>query len=146
VAVRSCDGAHVSWLRESRAGLFVIALLVGVGSGLGAVVFRYLISFCTWLATGHAQFGQQAYVPSSHLSFLGMGFFVLISVIGGLVYGPLIYRYAREARGQGVPEGMVTVAERGGRIRPQVSVVKAVTSAVCIGTGGSVGREARSCR
>jgi hypothetical protein len=39
-------------LRESRAGLFVIALLVGAGSGLGAVAFRYLIYFFTWLATG----------------------------------------------------------------------------------------------
>ncbi|MGH3399729.1 MAG: chloride channel protein, partial [Streptosporangiaceae bacterium] len=66
---------------------------------------------------------------------------MLIPVIGGLVYGPLIYRYAREARGHGVPEVMIAVAEQGGRIRPQVSVVKALASALCIGTGGSVGRE-----
>jgi len=129
------------WLRESRAGLFVIALVVGVGSGLGAVVFRYLIYFFTWLATGHAQFGQAGYAGSSHLPWLGLGFFVVIPVIGGLVYGPLIYRYAREARGHGVPEVMVAVAENGGRIRWQVSVVKALASALCIGTGGSVGRE-----
>ncbi|MGH3406339.1 MAG: chloride channel protein, partial [Streptosporangiaceae bacterium] len=128
-------------LRESRAGLFVIALLVGAGSGLGAVVFRYLIYFFTWLATGHSQFGQQGYVPSSHLPWLGLGFFVLIPCIGGVVYGPLIYRYAREARGHGVPEVMIAVAENGGRIRPQVSVVKALASALCIGVGGSVGRE-----
>ena len=55
--------------------------------------------------------------------------------------GPLIFRYAREARGHGVPEVMIAVAENGGRIRPQVSVVKALASAICIGTGGSVGRE-----
>ena len=128
-------------LRESRAGLFIIALLVGVGSGLGAVVFRYLIFFFTWLATGQSQFGQGGYVGSSHLPWLGLAFFVFIPVIGGLVYGPLIYRYAREARGHGVPEVMVAVAENGGRIRPQVSVIKAVASALCIGTGGSVGRE-----
>ncbi len=129
------------WLRDSRGGLFVIALVVGAGSGLGAVVFRYLIYFFTWLATGHAEFGQAGYAGSSHLPWLGLAFFVVIPVIGGLVYGPLIYRYAREARGHGVPEVMVAVAENGGRIRPQVSVVKAVASAVCIGTGGSVGRE-----
>ncbi len=129
------------WLRESRAGLFVIALVVGAGAGLGAVVFRYLIYFFTWLATGRAQFGQAGYVGSSHLPWLGLAFFVVIPVIGGLVYGPLIYRYAREARGHGVPEVMVAVAENGGRIRPQVSVVKALASAICIGTGGSVGRE-----
>jgi chloride channel protein, CIC family len=129
------------WLRESRAGLFVIALVIGTGSGLGAVVFRYLIYFFTWLATGHAQFGQAGYVGSSHLPWLGLAFFVVIPVIGGAVYGTLIYRYAREARGHGVPEVMIAVAENGGRIRPQVSVVKAVASALCIGVGGSVGRE-----
>jgi chloride channel protein, CIC family len=134
-------GRTAGWLRASRAGLFIIAALVGVGAGLGAVVFRYLIYFFTWLATGHTQFGQAGYTGSAHLPWLGLAFFVVIPVIGGIIYGPLIYRYAREARGHGVPEVMLAVAENGGRIRPQVSVVKAVASAVCIGTGGSVGRE-----
>ena len=129
------------WLRGSRPGLFILALLVGVGAGLGAVAFRYLINAFTWLATGHAAFGQQGRVPSSHLPWLGLAFFVVIPVVGGLVYGPLIYRFAREARGHGVPEVMIAVAENGGRIRPQVSLVKALASALCIGTGGSVGRE-----
>ena len=136
-----CPARAAGWLRGSRAGLFVIAVVVGAGSGLGAVAFRYLVYFFTWLATGHVQFGQDGYVGSSHLPWLGLGFFVVIPVIGGLVYGPLIYRYAREARGHGVPEVMIAVAENGGRIRPQVSVVKAVASALCIGVGGSVGRE-----
>jgi chloride channel protein, CIC family len=134
-------GRAATWLRSSRAGLFPVAVLVGVGSGFGAVAFRYLIYFVTWLATGHSQFGQDGYVGSSHLPWLGLGFFVLIPVAGGLVYGPVIYRWAREARGHGVPEVMIAVAEDGGRIRPQVSVVKALASAICIGTGGSVGRE-----
>jgi chloride channel protein, CIC family len=114
---------------------------VGAGAGLGAVAFRYLIYFFTWLATGHVQFGQQGHTGSSHLPWLGLGFFVVIPAIGGIIYGPLIYRYAREARGHGVPEVMLAVAENGGRIRPQVSAVKALASALCIGTGGSVGRE-----
>jgi chloride channel protein, CIC family len=134
-------GRTAGWLRAGRGGMFLLALLVGAGSGLGAVVFRYLIYFFTWLATGHAEFGQQGRVPSAHLPWLGLGFFIMIPVIGGLVYGPLIYRFAREARGHGVPEVMIAVADNGGRIRPQVSVVKAVASAVCIGVGGSVGRE-----
>ncbi len=131
----------MAWLRAGRGGMFVLALLVGAGSGLGAVVFRYLINFFTWLATGHIQFGQQGRVPSAHLPWLGLAFFVVIPVVGGLLYGPLIYNWAREARGHGVPEVMVAVADNGGRIRPQVSVVKALASALCIGTGGSVGRE-----
>ena len=134
-------GRAVGWLRGSRAGLLAIALVVGAGSGLGAVAFRYLIYFFTWLATGHVQFGQQGRVPSTHLPWLGLAFFVVIPVIGGLIYGPLIYRYAREARGHGVPEVMIAVADEGGRIRPQVAAVKSVASAICIGAGGSVGRE-----
>lgn len=91
------------WLRESRAGLFVIAVIIGVGGGLGAVAFRYLIYFVTWAATGHSQFGQQGHAGSAHLPWLGLGFFVVIPVIGGLIYGPLIYRFAREARGTACP-------------------------------------------
>ncbi len=134
-------GKAAGWLRAGRGGMFVLALLIGAGSGLGAVAFRYLIYFFTWLATGHGEFGQQGRVASAHLPWLGPAFFVLIPVLGGLLYGPLIYRFAREARGHGVPEVMIAVAENGGRIRPQVSVVKALASALCIGVGGSVGRE-----
>ena len=118
-----------------------MALAVGAGAGLGAVVFREMIYAFTWIATGHEQFGQQGRVASAHLAWLGVGFFLVIPVLGGLLYGPLIQRFAREARGHGVPEVMLAVAENGGRIRPQVTVVKALASAICIGTGGSVGRE-----
>ena len=71
----------------------------------------------------------------------GIFFVLVVPVVGGLLYGPLIQRFAREARGHGVPEVMLAVAENGGRIRPQVTIVKALASAICIGTGGSVGRE-----
>lgn len=130
-----------TWLGGSRLGLVVMALLVGAGAGLGAVLFRELVYAVTWVATGHEQFGQQGRVASLHLAWLGIGFFLVIPVLGGLLYGPLIQRFAREARGHGVPEVMLAVAENGGRIRPQVTVVKALASALCIGTGGSVGRE-----
>jgi CIC family chloride channel protein len=133
--------AAAAWLRASRLGLVVMALVVGVVGGFGAVGFRWLIFAFTWLATGHQQFGQQGRIGSLHLPWLGIWFLLLIPVLGGLIYGPLIQRFAREARGHGVPEVMLAVAENGGRIRPQVSVVKALASAICIGVGGSVGRE-----
>ncbi len=53
----------------------------------------------------------------------------------------MVHFSAREARGHGVPEVMYAVARRGGRIAPQVAAVKALASALCIGGGGSVGRE-----
>lgn len=130
-----------TWLRTSRLGMVNMAVLIGAGAGLGAVGFRWLIFGATWLATGHEQFGQMGRVGSLHFPWLGLWFLLLIPVAGGLLYGPLIQRFAKEARGHGVPEVMIAVAEDGGRIRPQVTVVKALASAICIGVGGSVGRE-----
>jgi chloride channel protein, CIC family len=134
-------GRAAGWLRAGHGGMFLLAVAIGAGSGLGAVAFRYLIYSFTWLATGHDEFGQQGRVASAHLPWLGPAFLAVIPVAGGLLYGPLIYRFAREARGHGVPEVMTAVADNGGRIRPQVNVVKALASALCIGVGGSVGRE-----
>ncbi len=55
--------------------------------------------------------------------------------------GLITHRFAREARGHGVPEVMEAVALRGGRIRPRVVVAKMLASGVSIASGGSVGRE-----
>jgi chloride channel protein, CIC family len=131
----------LSWLRSSRLGVLASAVAVGICAGFGAVGFRWLIFAVTWIATGHEQFGQAGRIGSTHLPWLGIWFLLLVPVMGGLVYGPIIQRFAREARGHGVPEVMIAVAEDGGRIRPQVTVVKALASALCIGVGGSVGRE-----
>ncbi len=112
--------------------LLVTALVVGGLTGVGAVVFRYLIEgvsrFCyVWVPQVTSGFGD-AYV-------------VILPAIGGLIVGVAVYRYAREAKGHGVPEVIEAVALHGGRIRPVVAVVKALASAICIGSGGSAGRE-----
>lgn len=139
--VRSLARVASRWLGGNRLGLAVMALVVGAGAGLGAALFREMVFGATWLVTGHDQFGQQGHAASSHLPGLGIWFVLIVPVLGGLIYGPLIYRFAREARGHGVPEVMLAVAENGGRIRPPVTVVKAIASAITIGVGGSVGRE-----
>ena len=119
-----------------------LGVVVGVGAGLGAVAFRELIFGVTRLFTGYSEYGSMGRVRAiPHLPGLGVWFVVVAPVVGGLVYGPLIAVFASEAKGHGVPEVMLAVAERGGRIRPRVAAVKALASAVCIGSGGSVGRE-----
>ena len=67
---------------------------------------------------------------------------VLAPALGGLLVGPLVWFFAREAKGHGVPEVMAAVALRGGRIRPVVAVVKSLASSLSIGSGGSAGPEA----
>lgn len=129
------------WLRASPSGMVVLALLVGGGAGAGAVGFRYLILGFTYLFTGYRDYSAHGHAPYGYFHGVGFWFVVGAPVVGGLIYGPLIHLFAREARGHGVPEVMLAVAERGGRIRPQVAVVKSLASALCIGSGGSVGRE-----
>jgi CIC family chloride channel protein len=133
--------AGYQWLHGSPAGLVALALAVGVGAGLGAIGFRYLIVGFTRLLSGHSDYSAAGHAPNPLVPWLGRWFVLLVPLAGGLVYGPLIDRFAREARGHGVPEVMAAVAERGGRIRPRVALVKSLASALCIGAGGSVGRE-----
>lgn len=133
--------AALTALREARSGLLALALLVGVGAGLGAIAFRWLVRTFTRLLSGHADYAAAGHAANAHVPWLGRWFVLLAPVLAGLVYGPLVQRFAREARGHGVPEVMYAVARRGGRIAPQVAVVKSLASALCIGGGGSVGRE-----
>ena len=116
---------------ESGAYLLT-AIIVGIGAGLGAVAFRYLIEGVQYLAY-YELGGLLKSIAPFHL--------MIIPALGGAIIGPLIYRFAREAKGHGVPEIMEAVALRGGRIRPPVVLVKSLASSICIGTGGSVGRE-----
>jgi CIC family chloride channel protein len=109
-----------------------LAILVGLGAGLGAVAFRWLI-----YAIQRLFFGGSAHLFPS----LGLLRVIPLPAIGGLLVGLLTYYLAREARGHGVPEVMLAVVAQGGRIRPRVAVVKSLASAVCIGSGGSAGRE-----
>jgi len=116
----------------SNAGNFLIALLVGLGTGIGAVIFRYLITFF--------EFVGYSWIPTTFPS-LGNLTVVIVPAVGGLIVGLLIYNFAQEAKGHGVPEVMEAVALHGGKIRPVVALVKSLASAISIGSGGSVGRE-----
>ena len=112
--------------------LVATALLVGLGTGVGAIAFRYLIQGVGWVGF--------TWIPKVTAS-LGMAYIVFVPAIGGLIVGLLVYYFAREAKGHGVPEVMEAVALKGGRIRPVVAIVKSLASSISIGSGGSVGRE-----
>ncbi len=128
-------------LRVSEGGLLALALLVGAGAAGFAIVFRWLISTFTHVATGRADYAASPGAPHPGIEGLGRWFLLAVPVLAGLLYGPLVHFFAREARGHGVPEVMYAVGRRGARIPPQVAAVKALASALCIGGGGSVGRE-----
>jgi CIC family chloride channel protein len=131
----------IGWLRDSTSALVLLAIATGAITGLGAVGFRFLITLFTRLFTGYDDYSALGRVPSARWPELGIWFLLLAPVVAGAIYGPIVHRFAPEARGHGVPEVMYAVSHKGGRIAPQVTVVKALASALCIGGGGSVGRE-----
>jgi len=117
---------------SEKAVLIGTAIMVGVGTGFGAVGFIKLISLVQRIFFSG---GEQIF------PFLGRTLIIIIPMVGGLLAGPIISYFASEAKGHGVPEVMQAIALRGGRIRPRVVVAKILASALCIGSGGSAGRE-----
>ncbi len=119
--------------------LFLLAALSGLLAGCGSIVFHYLIALFQWIAFGSgAHAGPLDTIMSPGYSRWRI---VLAPTIGGLIVGALIYRFAREARGHGVPAVVRAVHERGGHISPLIALIKTVASAVTLGSGGSLGRE-----
>lgn len=114
-----------------------IALLVGVAGGLAAVAFELLIHVMR----------EDAIASRFGLTREGLGgaslplWVVLVPAAGGLLAGWVIQRWAPEAEGHGTEQMVQNFHRRGGVVRPRVIAVKAVASALTIGSGGSAGQE-----
>lgn len=118
------------WSSETIV-MVTFSMVVGLGAGLGTVLFIRMIEFFDKIFFGG---GKLIGLP-------GESYVILLPALGGLIVGPLVHFIAPEAKGHGVPEVLTAIATRGGRIRPVVVLVKALGSAITIGSGGSVGRE-----
>jgi CIC family chloride channel protein len=115
--------------------MIIIALIIGVLSGFGAILIRAMINGISSLSFPGSGNLLENIIEAPWYAIL------TIPIIGGVIVGPIIYFFAKEAKGHGVPEVMESIILRGGNIRPRVALVKAIASAITIGTGGSVGRE-----
>lgn len=130
----------------------MLAPIVGVVAGLGAIVFNLLCLVIThvsleWVAgyrqggpaneaTHHAVFGWS--LPQTSLR---PWLLLIVPMVGGLVSGWLVWRFAPEAEGPGTGAAIDAFHNKGGRVRGRVPVVKMLSSAITLGTGGSGGRE-----
>ncbi len=114
--------------------VLVIAVIIGLLGGLGAVVIQYAIKEFQLL------FWQGKFNLET-ISQVAWYWKILIPMFGGIVVGLVIQFFAKEAKGHGVPEVMEAIALRNGKIRPRVAIAKLFSSAFYIATGGSVGRE-----
>jgi len=114
--------------------MIILACLIGVLGGYGAALFTLLIELVSkWTVEPVVALSE------GHRAWL----LVLLAVpaAGLLLVAWFTRRFAPEAQGHGVPEVIMAVGRYDGVIRPRVSVVKILASGICIGTGGSIGRE-----
>jgi CIC family chloride channel protein len=123
----------------------LIAGLIGVVAGLGAIVFYEAIRWSTYLFLG---LGAGYYPPGP----LGEGqplvreiarrwMIPVVTTLGGLLCGIIVYTFAPEAEGHGTDAAIDAFHNKSGLIRARVPLVKTIASAITIGSGGSAGRE-----
>ncbi|MGD0835181.1 MAG: chloride channel protein [Polyangia bacterium] len=127
--------------------LLLLCAAVGVIAGLGAAGFHYLLSatkhiFLDGMAGYHPRgpAGEVALFPESARP-LSRWVLLLLPALGGLASGVFVYLTAPEAEGHGTDAAIEAYHFREGKIRTRVPFVKAVASAITMGTGGSAGRE-----
>ena len=123
--------------RSETVAPVALAISVGALAAGGAIVLRLLIRLVKWV------FFDQGGVLARGLGIpaLERVHLLLAPAIGMVIVSWMVRRWAPEAQGHGVPEVQYAVRMLGGRIRARVAAVKAVASALSIGSGGSVGRE-----
>ncbi len=135
----------------SKLGFFsrwlILATIVGVIAGLGAAGFFYALELCTSFLLGYLG----GYYPLTAAGEPHLFFFsatsavtwkiILIITLGGLISGIIVYNFAPEAEGHGTDAYISAFHNNQGRVRPRVPLIKAVASAIIIGSGGSAGRE-----
>lgn len=118
---------------SDQAFNLLLAILVGALAGLGAVVFIKLIDFFTWIFFGEIH--EKLLRKTRYLIFI-------LPAMGGFLIAPLIKLFPQEAKGDGVPDAMESITLRGGLIKPRTTIIRTLTAAATLGSGGSVGREA----
>ncbi|HEV7369550.1 chloride channel protein [Arenibaculum sp.] len=123
-------------LRNDQLLLAVLALLLGGAAGLGALVFRALISSFQWLVYGD---GGERWL--AWLATLPWWHLLLAPAAGGLVVGIAQHRLLPGGRPLGIAHVMEATAHLGGRMPLGRGVAAAAMSAASIGVGASVGRE-----
>jgi H+/Cl- antiporter ClcA len=130
-------------LADSQPAQFRIVLVsflaaaIGLVSGVVAYALYKLIGLFTNLFFFHRWSTTFRSVGSNHLG----AWVILVPVIGGLVVGVMAKYGSSKIKGHGIPEAMEAVLTNRSRIEPKVAILKPISAAIAIGTGGPFGAE-----
>lgn len=143
------------WLREavvlldlmSSGKWFVLSTLIGVVAGIGAISFQLasqtVLHFTLVTIAGYAPHepaGEHRFFTHEN-RVVSPWRIVAVMAAGGLVSGVIVYTFAPEAEGHGTDAAIESFHQKRGFIRARIPIIKMITSAITIGTGGSGGRE-----
>lgn len=133
--------ALLGLFRFHRSGLLVLALLVGVLSGLAAVAFRLSIDAWSQLLTGARDYTTSMGPSVGVLSFAGQWFVPAGLVVSALAVGLLMRALGRTSTGHGVSGVIWSTRHSDGTMRLVPALATTSSAALSIGAGGSVGPE-----
>ena len=138
---------------KNATTLYGLAMVVGAVAGVGAILFEYLSQLVSWgvleSLVGYAPsgpggepelFGSHTAGTGPKLVLVGL---LIAPFVGGLVSGALCRWFAPEASGHGTDAVIDAYHNKRGQIRARVPLVKALATAISLGTGGSGGRDQR---
>ena len=120
-------------------------MFIGLLGGLSAQVFVWLLALAERLLlvglAGYIAAEPGASTLAPRLGPYGLWLVPVVTTLGGLLSGIIVYSFAPEAEGHGTDAAVDAFHHKGGRVRPVVPLVKAIASAITIGSGGAAGRE-----
>ncbi|MGZ3952198.1 MAG: chloride channel protein [Flavisolibacter sp.] len=124
---------------NKRRLLFIsaLAIVIGICIAVIAKLLVYLINFFTNLSFYHKISFAAASPAANHYGL----FVIVVPVIGGLVVGLMALYGSKAIRGHGIPEAMEQILTNKSKIKPVITFLKPVSSAISIGTGGPFGAE-----
>jgi H+/Cl- antiporter ClcA len=114
-----------------------LAAAIGLVAGLVAFALYKLIGLFTNLFFFHRWSADFTSVRFHHLG----GWVILVPVLGGLIVGVMAKYGSSKIKGHGIPEAMEAVLTNRSRIEPKVAILKPISAAIAIGTGGPFGAE-----
>lgn len=137
----------IHWRVSSTGRLLIFSVVIGIVGGLGAQVFIWLLELAhDLLLGGIAQYSppgipSEGGSPHEEIGPRGLWLVPLATTLGGLLSGLIVFRFAPEAEGHGTDSAVRAYHHQQGQIRTRVPLVKALSAAITIGSGGAAGRE-----
>jgi chloride channel protein, CIC family len=118
--------------------LSAVALVIGAGGAALAVFLLRAIAFCTNLFYYH-RFSIAMVGPAG--STWPSWVMLWVPVIGGIIVGFMARYGSDKIRGHGIPEAIEAILLHGARVEPKVAILKPLSAAIAIGSGGPFGAE-----